>query len=345
MFGIALEELAKSRADKRKRNSRRKSRSQSTAHRSPADYATLEPRELKAADVGFGFGIDFGQSGTGESCQVGVGNRVTYQQRDGNLYVYGTELKDDIKFNYHGEQVMVTGLTTNAVGQRAGSGHFFDPDDVDKIYVYARGGDDTMKDSIAGDFVVYGGSGDDWIEGSWASANTEGTYRVYGGSGDDIIAGGDGRDYIYGGSGDDSIYGYKGNDTIFGQAGDDMIFGDDGRDFLYGGYGDDTLKGWNGDDYIRGGPGDDELFGGNDDDTLVGAAGDDKLHGEDGKDLLDAGNGNNYLDGGYDGLNDQLFAGYGQNEFVHHISIFGNDDPDTFFILGDDSKMVARYHW
>ena len=86
------------------------------------------------------------------------------------------------------------------------------------LYLYGRGGADTM----------YGKGGSDHIDG---------------GAGKDEIRGGDGRDYLAGGRGiaspdvsSDYVYGGRGNDRIWGG------HADGGTDHIYGGEGDDVIK-------------------------------------------------------------------------------------------------------
>jgi len=55
-----------------------------------------------------------------------------------------------------------------------------------------------------------------------------------GDGGNDVIYGGDGNDTIEGWAGDDSLYGDAGNDWISGGNNDDAIAGNDGMDQLWG---------------------------------------------------------------------------------------------------------------
>jgi Ca2+-binding RTX toxin-like protein len=81
------------------------------------------------------------------------------------------------------------------------------------------------------DGFIFGGDGDDIIDGSDYVGNQ---YRdnLYGENGNDIITGGPDGDWIDGGPGDD---------TLSGEAGDDRMVGGDGNDTLSGGDGNDAL--------------------------------------------------------------------------------------------------------
>ena len=88
--------------------------------------------------------------------------------------------------------------------------------------------------------VIDGGKGNDQIR---ADYDVTQNLNIFGGAGDDTIEGSQGNDLIYGGAGDDHIFGYEGNDTINGGAGEDWLFGDVGNDMIDGGDGDDHLLG------------------------------------------------------------------------------------------------------
>jgi Ca2+-binding RTX toxin-like protein len=78
------------------------------------------------------------------------------------------------------------------------------------------------------------------------------TSHVDAGAGDDLLLGGTGEDYlsgdggsdlVYGGFGRDYLRGGAGVDTLFGQAGDDNITSEDNLDALWGSSGNDWLIG------------------------------------------------------------------------------------------------------
>jgi Ca2+-binding RTX toxin-like protein len=119
--------------------------------------------------------------------------------------------------------------------------------------------------------VVYGDSGDDWLQGGWLKYGGEGHdgmagfrdwYEAYGEDGDDYIAGGSGNEYLYGGRGHDWIEAGAGADLVYGNSGEDYVLAGKGNDQVFGGADDDTIYGNSGNDYLRGGGGSDQLSGG-----------------------------------------------------------------------------------
>ena len=130
--------------------------------------------------------------------------------------------------------------------------------------VYAMGGNDRV---IADQYVsyIYGGDGDDYLDGRGNQYNLE---VLDGGDGDDtilydvsraiLLTGGAGNDTIeapqsYGGSGNDTI-------TISLHTRDGRALGEEGDDVITGSNSDDRIGGGSGADVIRGGAGDDVLF-------------------------------------------------------------------------------------
>jgi ELWxxDGT repeat protein len=87
-----------------------------------------------------------------------------------------------------------------------------------------------------GDFIAYGGAGNDQILAQYASP-----VILYGGEGDDMLAGGSSNDLLDGGAGDDILLGWHGNDTLLGGDGRDLLLAGGGADLLDGGAGDDLL--------------------------------------------------------------------------------------------------------
>eukprot|EP00913_Durusdinium_trenchii_P010549 g9893.t1 len=79
--------------------------------------------------------------------------------------------------------------------------------------------------SLGGD-VIYGGSGNDYIDAK---------------TGNDIVKGGSGNDYIKGGVGEDKLYGESGDDSLHGGRFNDRLYGGTGDDVLHGGLGIDTF--------------------------------------------------------------------------------------------------------
>jgi hypothetical protein len=88
------------------------------------------------------------------------------------------------------------------------------------------------------------------------------TFDRVGGSiaADFIIETGDGDDTVLAGLGNDTIRGGAGNDSLSGANGNDFIDGEDGDDVLFGGVGDDTLVAGTGSNELYGQNGNDTLF-------------------------------------------------------------------------------------
>jgi Ca2+-binding RTX toxin-like protein len=165
----------------------------------------------------------------------------------------------------------------------------FPADQVKRITIAARGGDDRVRleyssreprplapagvlpahvsvpavlwggpgadDMVGGlgDDLLIGGTGDDWLEGAY------GKDVLYGNEGNDVLAasraGGGNR--LVGGSGDDTLSGGSSDDTLIGQGGNDLLYGADGNDWMDGGSGEDSLDDGRGNDRIIGGAGPD----------------------------------------------------------------------------------------
>jgi Ca2+-binding RTX toxin-like protein len=139
---------------------------------------------------------------------------------------------------------------------------------------------------------LYGGAGNDLIDGGGVDSNTDD--HLYGGEGQDTLLGVIGIDGTFaseniydGGSGDDSIdftnYGQAvtfslfngdGNDTIvgierlIGSGGDDFLKGNDAANVLNGGLGNDDLRAGTGNDLFLYTGGIDTIRGGADSDTM-----------------------------------------------------------------------------
>ena len=110
-----------------------------------------------------------------------------------------------------------------------------DPNDFDSLA--------TGTDVISDPPYVYGTPGGETIAGGGNDGQI-----IYGGAGDDTINGTGRSDLLYAGSGNDTIKGNDGDDTIYGGSGSDTINGNNGSDTIVGGYGADDLTGSNGDD-------------------------------------------------------------------------------------------------
>jgi len=178
-------------------------------------------------------------------------------------------------------------------------------------------------------------------------------YVLIGGTGNDFLGGAGGNDRLEGGEGDDILYGGAGNDIIYGDAGRDAIRAGAGDDFIYfdsrdmmsdengaidiGGEGYDTLVlqngttfrtswlNWYGIERFYGKGGDDRVIGRDDsvDYYLVGQNGNDELAGAGGDDFLSGGGQDNILTGGG-----------GADTFYFHIT--HTDDIVTDFEDGVD---------
>lgn len=98
--------------------------------------------------------------------------------------------------------------------------------------IFGGDGNDHIS-SIGGNDLLYGGAGDDRMDGSNAT--------LYGGDGHDRISGANSK--LVGDSGNDFLTGddfYRGNEVLVGGSGDDTLSGGEGSDSLDGGGGDDT---------------------------------------------------------------------------------------------------------
>ena len=114
-----------------------------------------------------------------------------------------------------------------------------DPNDFDNLatgttvvwdppFVYGTPGHDSIAGGGNITQIVYGGAGDDTLNGTGVCDT------IFGGSGNDTIKGNNGDDVIYGGSGRDTIDGCNGDDTIIGGFGADKLTGGNGKDvFVY----------------------------------------------------------------------------------------------------------------
>jgi Ca2+-binding RTX toxin-like protein len=221
--------------------------------------------------------------------------------------------------------------------------------------------------------VIYGQAGDDAISGDTLDVEwMSGSDRLYGGDGNDTIEGGVFQDWLYGGAGNDVLRGdtivfqeEHGDDFLNGGAGDDVLQGDDGNDVLQGGIGSDTMTGGAGDDlYWVDAAGDvvtesagagadvvraaidyalaaniEELFiggagrngtgnglgnvihGAGASNVLRGVGGDDVIRGDAGRDTIDGGAGADLIDGGAG--KDTLTGGADRDVFQFRDGDFG----------------------
>ena len=156
-----------------------------------------------------------------------------------------------------------------------------------------------------GEDIIYGGGGDDEINGyladptdqrgGWSYYFQYESLIAYGGDGNDVIIGGSEADKLFGEDGDDVLIGYEGNDELIGGTGNDILRGREGNDDIDGGDGNDFIDGGSGNDTLIGGNGDDELYGYEGNNTLTGGQGNDYLSGGDGDDLIEGGEGDDEI--------------------------------------------------
>ena len=244
--------------------------------------------------------------------------------------------------------------------------------DVTKLTVFAGDGNDRVTNTLLMDTFIYGGDGNDNLEGGFLNdllSGGEGVDRLVGRNGDDSLNGGEGIDSLFGVNGADRLFGFAGNDRLFGGAGDDLLVGGLGNDRMVGDVGDDLLNGNEGDDSIFAGLGDDtvnggvgedaifgqagtnelngngdndRIFGGTGPDRITGGSGDDRLAGGEGEDRIQGDNGADVLFGG---AGTDFLSGGAGNDFVYgqagddrlggdtgEDNLFGNDGNDSFFL-------------
>jgi Ca2+-binding RTX toxin-like protein len=228
---------------------------------------------------------------------------------DGIVQVKGTSAADVIKISKSGSKVMVkVGATSKS----------FPAGSVDSIRIRALDGNDSItgNQKLKIPIVVYGGAGNDTINGS------QGDDTLKGGEGTDSLTGRAGNDNLSGGAANDTLSGGNGDDTLDGNAGNDLIHGNGGRDLLRGGADLDSMFGDADNDQLFGGDGNDSLDGGQDDDILNGGGGNDTLFDHAGSDLLNGDAGDDSMDSA-DGLRgDGLHGGSGTNTITKDTDDF-----------------------
>lgn len=157
-------------------------------------------------------------------------------------------------------------------GDRKGDGAGFavsgagdvDGDGFSDVFVGAPYNDDGGP-SAGNAYVIFGAAPtEDVVRIGTAIANL-----IFGGSGDDVLEGRGGNDELVAAAGDDRVE---------GQGGDDNLDGGEGNDAVLGGAGDDVMHGRDGDDALSGGRGVDDLYGGAGQDRMSGGAGADLFH-------------------------------------------------------------------
>jgi len=244
---------------------------------------------------------------------------------NGLLSIRGDDTADNITVYQTSGVTLVKSINSAGVLNITNMGTSVKALDID-----VKGGNDIVNNNTALPSTIYGGAGDDTINGGSARDD------IYGQQGNDTLRGNGGSDVLWGYTGNDTLYGSAGSDSLYGQDGDDVLFGGGGSDWLSGGAGADSLYGddWlgativdgvaAGKDTMYGGDGNDMLYGGANNDTLYGGAGDDHLF-------------------GYDG-NDRLFGEMGTDTLCGQA---GDDflDPGTYgeFASGDDGLDFNAY--
>ena len=170
---------------------------------------------------------------------------------DGTLTVTGSNARDVIEFDLRSPTRLKVEINDR-------SEQFFTYSQVRRIVVQALGGNDHVefndRKPITTPVIVYGGDGNDSLEGS---------------------------------PGNDTIYGEAGNDVLEGKLGNDSLVGGNGRDRMEGDAGNDILKGGGHSDYLRGGAGNDRIWGGHGNDDILGGPGNDRIFGQIGNDDFD----------------------------------------------------------
>ena len=125
------------------------------------------------------------------------------------LQIIGSQGNDIVTVTPSGTTRMFVNVTLQGSGNVR---QFYNLVDVDLIRIYVDGGNDRVmvSDRLAIPSVIFGGSGDDHLQGG------DGYNLIVGGAGDDAILGGDERDVLIGGTGADQLFGYGGEDVLLG---------------------------------------------------------------------------------------------------------------------------------
>ncbi len=189
-------------------------------------------------------------------------DQIAFRRIGSNLEIYFDENKNSIaNFSYEEKLSTSTNFFSSVgadggVGYAGGTSHRNNfrqlgvngAQDVDER---AYGGNDIIRGSSLSN-TIYGGAGDDWIDGGSGASNV--------------------RDYLYGGAGNDVIIS-RGYDVAHGESGDDVIYGNEYNNWITGGSGDDKVyDGGGGYDSIQLGS-DDDVFYALDDNSFDRIAG------------------------------------------------------------------------
>jgi Ca2+-binding RTX toxin-like protein len=210
-----------------------------------------------------------------------LGQRATISGPNTHLHargqrkvIVGTSHRDVIVGSRHAEWI-VGGGGPDVICGGGGADYLFvgNASQLDRrTKLYGGPGDDYIDGSFADDRIS-GGPGNDRMDGEFGADRIvgdggndfiraqKGADRVGGGNGEDHVEASSGRDLVHGGPGDDNLSTGSGNDVAFGDRGDDSIHLVWGRDVGWGGPGGDDLHGGSGDDICHGGPGTDAATG------------------------------------------------------------------------------------
>jgi hypothetical protein len=213
---------------------------------------TARPRRLVASAVvaaaAVAAGIVAGQGSAAADVEAGKASHLPDQGKitrpklkHGELRVTGTKASDKIALRL---QAGEPGVLQVDVGDDGSADFSFERNDIARIAVHARPGDDSVRiDESNGVFsdtiptTIEGGHGSDTLVGG------SGAVELRGGPGNDTLVGGSGAETLRGGEGTDLIDGNRGNDVAFMGSGDDTFVWDpgDGSDVLEGEEGADTM--------------------------------------------------------------------------------------------------------
>lgn len=230
---------------------------------------------------------------------------------------------------------------------------------ADSAYDVVRGGPgaDHLRGRVSAG--LYGGQGDDQIEGTgWSK----------GGSGDDRVTG----RAVWGGPGHDALTGVRGGslffersrhgvhvdlqkgratgegrdalqgdfDNVFRSRHDDVLIGHSKVNFLSGGRGHDRIVAGAGNDmYLYGGSGNDSISGGAGADQVFGHEGDDRVFGGGGDDLVWPGHGDDFVAAGPGP--DQIVPKHGDDE----IRGGGGSDAVHYFFWPEPIEIDLAAGW
>ncbi|GHA40496.1 hypothetical protein GCM10008927_00830 [Amylibacter ulvae] len=221
----------------------------------------------------------------------------------------------------------------------------------------------TSGADVAGDDVMYGGSGNDLMMGGGGDDTMfggQGTDTMYGGTGHDTMAGGPFTGDLYGGNGNDIFENYGGAfiDNVYGGSGSDTLdlrnrtTGNADIDLSAGTYtassqtadisSVETIFATHNDDTIDlGGLSGYTANGAGGNDTIIGGLNYQLLRGNDGNDTIDGGfaSGSAVGDSLYGGNGDDTITGANGDDYAH-----GGDDSDRITLNGGDDVALGGLH-